>query len=105
MGRLNTVQVFLSHGIDVNLRDKDGCAALHYAAFGEKVSIIELLISRGADVNAIDNNRKSVLDWTDKNNSPDTVNLLLSHGATSNLTFIYSHNAEKEGKVKCACLI
>lgn len=38
---------------DPNQRDERDCAALHWAALGDRLDIIRILIERGADVNII----------------------------------------------------
>ncbi|EAX91335.1 ankyrin repeat protein, putative [Trichomonas vaginalis G3] len=41
----------ISHGLDINAKDKNGKTPLHYAA-GKSLDMVEFLISHGADINA-----------------------------------------------------
>lgn len=51
-----------THGVDLNVRDKDGCTALMRFIRGHKdVELVQCLIDYGADVNVRDNNGKSTL--------------------------------------------
>ncbi|EAY03874.1 ankyrin repeat protein, putative [Trichomonas vaginalis G3] len=45
------LEYFLSHGADINEKNKNGETALHNAARNNRKEIAELLISHGADIN------------------------------------------------------
>lgn len=49
-GELEKVEKFIHRGMDV--RDKSGYTALHYAARNGHVEVCKLLLKNGADVNA-----------------------------------------------------
>lgn len=51
-GDLARVQQLLREGAQVNQRNGDGKAAIHYAAQSKNVLVVEALIGAGADVNA-----------------------------------------------------
>ncbi|XP_075104124.1 uncharacterized protein LOC107778106 isoform X1 [Nicotiana tabacum] len=53
-GNVEIVEILLSRGADVNLKNDGGRTALHYAASKGRVKIAELLISHGAKINAKD---------------------------------------------------
>jgi ankyrin repeat protein len=52
-GNVQTVQLLLAHGADVNARNMyNGQSPLHLAAANENVSVLALLLARGAEVDA-----------------------------------------------------
>uniref|UniRef100_UPI002952CF1A ankyrin repeat domain-containing protein 26-like n=1 Tax=Panthera onca TaxID=9690 RepID=UPI002952CF1A len=46
------VNILLENGADPNIRDVSGNTALHYAAFGDNISIIEKLLLYNANTEA-----------------------------------------------------
>ena len=54
----NSVIYLLNLGINVNLKDKEGNTALHYAVRKGQIRIIKKLIQRGADINIPDFKKK-----------------------------------------------
>jgi len=74
---LETVKMLLDLGIDPNLQDEDGRAALHGAAHKGRNEIVQLLVERGADLELHDHG------------SRDTIN-----GAMKGMTWIPLHYAE-----------
>ncbi|XP_071837816.1 E3 ubiquitin-protein ligase MIB1-like [Apostichopus japonicus] len=60
-GHTDVVNVFIKHGVDMEVEDKDGDRAIHHAAFGDEPSIIELLQSGGVDLNARNKRRQTAL--------------------------------------------
>ena len=81
-GRLNFLNEVVSL-YDLNLKDKLGWSALHYAAQENKLAEAQLLINHGADLNNTDNYGNTVI-WravfTSKGRG-EMIKLLLSHGA------------------------
>ena len=59
-GKVNSVAFLLEHGANVNLQNKNGKSALHYAVIGYNGSceVFRCLIENGADVNACLTNDK-----------------------------------------------
>lgn len=57
------VQVLLAAGTPVDIRDDEGCTALHFAADRGHVAIAQALIRAGADVNAQDNDGQAPLHY------------------------------------------
>ena len=51
MGQIETAELLLQHGADINGRNRDGNTALHLAIFLGHAGTAELLIKNGADVN------------------------------------------------------
>jgi ankyrin repeat protein len=64
----NSVIYLLNLGINVNLKDKDGNTALHYAVKKSQTRIIKKLLQRGADINIADYRRKKTPVMLAKNN-------------------------------------
>jgi hypothetical protein len=52
-GDLQTVEAFLSHGVPVDARTRDGATALHGAAVAGQLKVADYLLAKGADVNAV----------------------------------------------------
>ncbi len=82
-GDLAGVQAQLDAGADVNTKDGDGWAPLHYSAnYGYK-EIVQLLIGNGADVNATllsgKYKGKTAVDIANQLNHPETAELLRKH--------------------------
>ena len=53
-GNVDVVQALVSHGADINLRDKWGRTSLHYALSRGDVNVIRSMITNGADVRLSD---------------------------------------------------
>jgi ankyrin repeat protein len=64
-GHLAAVELLLSRGFDVNLRDRtDHASALHWAAQGGHLNVVERLVGAGADINGEgDDHQLGVLGW------------------------------------------
>jgi ankyrin repeat protein len=58
---LEAVKMCLDLGLDIDLRDADGRAALHGAAHKGRNSVIQLLVSRGATLDAHDNGSRDTI--------------------------------------------
>jgi len=77
----------ISHGADVNVRDKERRTPLHHVAVGNSVETAKLLIAHGADVNARDKESSTPLHYaassaTYSNDFDiETAKLLIAHGA------------------------
>ena len=54
-GEIEILELLISKGANINLRDKNGETPLHYAASCQQNLIIEQLIQKGADINALAN--------------------------------------------------
>lgn len=79
--RPNVVKYLVSHGADIEARDKHGCTASYRAAQVGSVDILKYLVGQGANIHA-----KSLVGWTllhtaAKNGHLDVARYLLSQGA------------------------
>ncbi|XP_019870180.1 acyl-CoA-binding domain-containing protein 6 [Aethina tumida] len=54
-GNATVLELLLSTGVDVNLKDNDGQTALHYASSCGHVDCIKVLLKNNADVKVVDN--------------------------------------------------
>ena len=70
----------------VDVSDRDGWTALHWAAICNRTDVIERLVHEGADVSRQDNRRKDTpLHKAARDNNTEAVRLLLDNGADINL--------------------
>jgi len=83
--RIPSVEVLLSEGADVNVKDKQLETPLHYAAQRGYKHIAELLIVKGAEVNAGNNSGETPLHCAIFWGYKDMAELLIAHGADVNL--------------------
>ena len=92
---IDGVTFFAEHGAKVNLQDKDGLTALHYAVrwrFDQSYNdVLSCLIKHGADVNARSNDDVTPLMLAAENEDMSAVTFLVEHGAGINLQ-------DREGK-------
>lgn len=76
------VELLLSHGANVNAKDRYGCTPLYDALFEGCLDVMELLIEHGAEVNAKnDEDGGTVLHEVAYSGDLEAVKLLISHGA------------------------
>ncbi|KAJ0095905.1 hypothetical protein Patl1_16732 [Pistacia atlantica] len=78
IGNTEIVEILLSEGADVNLKNDGGRTALHYAASKGWLKIAELLITRGAKINSKD--KASSLG------NPELCEFLIEEGAEVDAT-------------------
>ncbi|EAY07105.1 hypothetical protein TVAG_342690 [Trichomonas vaginalis G3] len=74
----------ISHGVNINKKDKYGNTDLYYATWNNNKETIELLIAHGANVNEKYKIGKTALHVAAFNESKEIVELLLLHGANIN---------------------
>lgn len=79
----STVDLLVSAGADVNLKDNAGFTALIWAAAFRRKSHVEKLIAAGADVNAKTSDGKCALDFAD---DPEIRAVLINAGAKDQIT-------------------
>jgi ankyrin repeat protein len=78
----NCIISFLEAGADPSRKDKNGNAALHYAALNTRgndaKTAAELLLDFGVEAGAVNNDGKTALDIATENKNEPLVKLLLS---------------------------
>ena len=87
-GHVNSVALLLRHGADIDLKDKNGRTALHYAAEKDLDSceVLSCLVENGADVNkGTDDINCTPLMIASRNGNVKNVALLIRHGAVIEL--------------------
>jgi general secretion pathway protein A len=84
-GHHSMVQLMLTYGADVNMRNSTGGTALMMAAIQGRNDILQLLLDNGAQVNIQDAKGWTALMYAARNGHTPTVQILLSSGAEINL--------------------
>ena len=64
---------FISHGVDINAKNKSGRTSLHYAAINNSKETAEVIISHGADINAKGEIEKTPLHYAAIINNKETA--------------------------------
>ncbi|MCZ6878047.1 MAG: ankyrin repeat domain-containing protein [Acidobacteria bacterium] len=75
------LELFLSGGMDLEVRDSTGGTALMYAALNGHVAATSLLIGQGADLNAEDDLGRRALDYASVHPASGAFQLLAAAGA------------------------
>ena len=76
----------VENGADVDLQDKDGLTALHYACKTDNsFEVVSCLIKNEANINACTGNKVTPLMRAAKKGNSDVVSLLIAHGANVDL--------------------
>jgi hypothetical protein len=84
-GHLDAVQVFLSCGVDLEVRDERNWTPLMISSFNGNEEFALLLIKCGAKINAHDKNGYTPLHWAAFNGFANVVKLLLQKEADPNV--------------------
>lgn len=82
-GRYEECRQYLESNLfDINQRDAENVALLHWAAINNQSSIVDYYLSKGADINAIGGDLKSTpLQWATRQGHLAMVVLLIRRGA------------------------
>lgn len=92
-GDIDQVNLLISKGADVNLRNRMNWTPLHTAIQNRRQALIELLIAKGADINAKDNRGQTPLHVAVNTSQKDAVELLIAKGADVNVMGSRGDNA------------
>jgi hypothetical protein len=76
----NAVQVFLSCGVDLEVRDDRNWTPLMVAAFNGNLDFVQLLLKCGARIGTTDKNGYTPLHWAAYNGHTDVVKFLIEKG-------------------------
>ncbi|EAX92680.1 ankyrin repeat protein, putative [Trichomonas vaginalis G3] len=74
-------EYLLSHGANVNEKNKYGETVLHKAIKNNNKEMAEFLLSHGANINEKDNLSETALHSAAGKSNKDMIEFLLSHGA------------------------
>ncbi|CAL5354994.1 unnamed protein product [Camellia sinensis] len=80
-GNVEIVEILLSSGADVNLKNNGGRTALHYAASKGWLKIAEILLSHGANINLKDKVGCTPLHRAASTGNSELCELLIEEGA------------------------
>jgi ankyrin repeat protein len=83
-GNVQLVKVLLANGADVDIKDRNGRAPIHSAAWEGHWGPVQVFIGAGADVNAADKGMYTPLHIAAERGHDRMVRLLLSRGADAN---------------------
>ena len=80
----NLSELLIKKGVNLNVQDKEGRAAIHYAINGDK-NLIELLIKKAVDLNVQDKEGMAPLHYAAKEGDIRLAELLVKNGARYNM--------------------
>ena len=83
--QVETAQLLLDRGADINSCRNDGATALHVAANFGQVGFTQMLLERGARTNDQDPEGETPLHWAVHGQHHQNIRLLLEHGADVNV--------------------
>ena len=93
-GIRKTIAEFVgASGVDLDVTDKNGETALHWASGLGGANCVEILLKFGANINATDNNGFTALHDASRYGKPKCVEILLKYGADMNATDNCSYTA------------
>jgi ankyrin repeat protein len=84
-GNLEAVEILVSHGAAVDIRDNHGFTPLFEATRGNHASTVQFLLNHGASINTQNNYGCTALLVACVRNHASTVHVLLDHGADANI--------------------
>ena len=75
-GNINKVKELLALGVDINIKDEEGWAALTLASYEGHIEIVRELIKAGANLNIQDEEGWTALDYAKAKGYNDIVEIL-----------------------------
>ncbi len=79
------IMQFINKGIDVNVKDRDGCSALMHATDSDDYKTVRLLVEFDADIDVKDDDGQTPLMNCAFVNARKSAKFLITHGANVNL--------------------
>lgn len=89
---LDTLNIYLEQGIDIDLRDESGKTLLLIASEFNDISMVGLLLESGANTYISNMNDVTPLMFASRNGNVEIVNLLLDYGANIYMYDIWSYS-------------
>jgi len=81
-GDIDQIKLFISKGVDINVKDEEGITPLSFAVEAGKIEVIKYLIDHGADINP--DNAWTPLQAAPYSSNIEVVKLLIAKGADIN---------------------
>jgi hypothetical protein len=106
----DAVQLFLSCGVDLEVRDDRNWTPLMVAAFNGNLEFVQLLLKCGARISTRDKNGYTPLHWAAYNGHVDVLKFLIEKGAEPDIPSQYGWTALMQAATRghllaCAYLI
>ena len=95
-GDINFLQTALeSYGISPDMKDREDCSLLHWAAVNNRIAIIELLLQFHADVNVVGGDAREIpIQWAVRHaRCTKVVSMLLEHGSDIHHKSVFGYDA------------
>ncbi|MHC4464183.1 MAG: ankyrin repeat domain-containing protein [Planctomycetota bacterium] len=83
-GDVQELKALISHGVDVNIRERDVSAPLHRAAQHGHMQLVEILLAEGADIDVGDSMSATPLHYAAEKGHKEIAELLIANGADVN---------------------
>jgi serine/threonine-protein phosphatase 6 regulatory ankyrin repeat subunit B len=80
------IEYLIKQGADINVKDIQGCQAIHNLSRASHVEILKLLLDLGADINAISRYAERPIHKTAESGSIEIVKAMIENGANVNVT-------------------
>jgi ankyrin repeat protein len=83
------VQQLITHGVNVDIKARDGSSPLHFTSWNGQMNTVQLLIEHGADVTLKDKNGRSPLHDAAKQGHKAVAEELMKNGSEVHVTIFY----------------
>ncbi|XP_014782788.1 26S proteasome non-ATPase regulatory subunit 10 [Octopus bimaculoides] len=95
LGNTDFINFLLESGADLEVSDKEGDTALHYAVFGHQCDGVALMVSKGANINCQDKSGNTPLHYAVGKNYEDVMEIILNTKATQSDVAVDIKNCNK----------